>query len=114
VCQPVRVAVILAGNPEPFETAQDDVEPTVVERLGVRDDPGAADRKHWRSSLVVRLMPRPQQDHADDTVPAKRIADHCPVSRLEDMERQEYVWEEDDARERKEGDDWRQHSQVEK
>ena len=90
------------GDAEPFEPAQHDVEPAVVERLGVRDDSGAPDRENRRPPLVVGFVSGLQQHHPDDPVAAERIADHRAIPRLENVQRQEHVREENDVREREE------------
>ena len=82
------------------------------ERLGVGDDAGASDGEHRRPPLVVRLVSRLQQHHPDDPVARERVAHHRPVARLEDVQRQKHVREEDDVRQWEERDGGREHGKV--
>ena len=101
---PVAARVILAGDAELLQPAQDDVVAAVVVLLGEGDEPGAADRVDRRPSLVIGFPPRAQQHHADDPVAGQRVGDHLPVARLEDVQRQEHVREQHDVRQREDRD----------
>ena len=93
VREPVRPAGVLAGDAELLDAAQHDVVAAVGERLGVGDHAGAADREDRRPALVVRLVARLQQHHADDAIALQRVGHHRAVARLEDVQRQEHVRE---------------------
>ena len=94
----IRAAAILVRHAELFDPAQHDVVAAVVERLGMRDDAGTANRVDRRPALVVSLVARPQQHHADNPIAAQRVAHHLAISRLEDVQRQKHVWKQDNVR----------------
>ena len=90
--------MILLDDPEPLHPAQDDVVAAVRQPLVVRQHAAAADRIDRRPPLVIAIPSRPQQHHPDHAVAGERIGDHLAIARLEDVERQEHVGEEDDVR----------------
>ncbi len=110
--QPIRLARVLAGDAELLDAAQHDVVAAVRQRLGVRDDAGAADRIHRRPPVVVALVARLQQHHPDDAVAGQRVGHHRPVARLEDVQRQEDVRKQHDVRQRKDRNRRRQHHAI--
>jgi hypothetical protein len=109
---PVGAAVVLAVDAELLDSAQDDVVAPVRQRLGMRDDTGAADPIHGRPSLIVGLVARLQQRHSDDPVALQRVTGHRPVSRLENVQWQKDVREEDHVRQREDGNGRREHDDV--
>jgi hypothetical protein len=70
-----------------LQALQRDVESPVGQRLGVRDQPGAADGVDRRPSLVLGLESRLQQHHPDDPVVVQRVAHHRAIARLENVQR---------------------------
>jgi hypothetical protein len=71
------------SDPEAAEAFEDDVEAAVLQLLRADDPADAADvEQPRRLALVARL------DHADQPVAGQRVADHRPVARLEDVQRQ--------------------------
>ena len=92
--------MILLDDPEAFEPAQDEVVAAVGQPLDVGQHAAAADRIDRRPSLVVPVPSRPQQHHPDHAIAGQRVGDHVAVARLEDVQRQEHVGEEDDVGQR--------------
>ena len=101
----VGLAGLLLEHPEAGLPEEQDVVPPVVEPLVLDDRPGAAERVDRRPPLVVLLVPGLEEDDADRAVRPERVLDHLPVARLEDVQRQRRPGEEDDVRQREEGDE---------
>ena len=97
---PIR---ILLDDAEPFEAAQHDVVAAVGQPLDMRHDAAAADGVNRWPPLVVLVPARPQQHHPDQPVARHGVGHHLAIARFEDVQRQEDIGEEDDVRQRKQG-----------
>ena len=102
-CPPIRALVILRQDAEPLDAVEHDVRSPVFELLGVRDESGAPDLVDGGFALVCRLVAGLQQDHPDQPVAIQRGREHLPVPRLEDLQRQAHVREQDDVGKGKRG-----------
>ena len=100
----IRMTALFASHPEFFQPPEHDVEAPVRQRLGMGDEAGTSDWIHRRTACVVRLEARSEQHHADDAIAGKRILHHRAIARLEDVQWQKDVGEEDDIREREDRD----------
>ena len=101
----VRAAPELALDDELPQPAEHDVEPAVGQLLHAYHLAHSAGREDGRPPVVVRLPALAQERHADQAGAARRIADHLPIARLEDVEREHDLREQDDVRQREDGDD---------
>jgi hypothetical protein len=88
---PVEAPVrrLLRQDPHPRAAVEQDVVSPVGQRLGLDDLPGAGDRVHRRTPLVVLLPPGAQHDDAQPAISGQAIHDHLPIARLEHVERQD-------------------------
>ena len=69
------------------------------------DRAGAAERVDRRPAVVVLLVPGLEENDADRAARLQRVFHHLAVARLEDVQRQRRPGEQDDVRQREEGDE---------
>ena len=84
--KPIGPALILAHDAKRRQAANQDDVAAVGQLLVLLDFTCAPDLVDRRPSLVVLLIPGPQQHHADDAGALQRVGYHLPVARLEDQE----------------------------
>ena len=92
------------GRHRPLQAAQHQVVASIIQPLDVRDQPRASRRVDRWPPLVIGLLAWLQHHHADDAIPVQGLRHHLSIPRLENMQRQEHVGEQDDVREREEGE----------
>ena len=88
----------------PRHSAQADVEPSVRQSRLLLDEPRARHREDFGASVKSPLPARLQERHGDQPVPPEDVLRHLPVARLEDVQRQGGVREEDEIRQREDRD----------